>query len=249
MDIDLTQEEPAVAVAGLNVSRGDRRVLHGLDFAVARGRITGLLGPSGCGKCTLMRAIVGVQILETGEVTGARRGRPARRRYGRASATSCSPRRVYPDLSARENLRYFARVARRAGVARRRDARARAARRARRPPGGEPSPAGSGRGCRSARRCSAIPTCSCSTSRPSGSTRCCARTSGSTFHELAERRRDAARLEPRDGRGRALRRPAADARRLTCSPPDTRTELRERTGEDDMERAFLRLIDRKEVLV
>jgi ABC-type transporter Mla maintaining outer membrane lipid asymmetry ATPase subunit MlaF len=41
---------PAVAVAGLNVSRGDRRALHGLDFSVARGPITGLLGASGCGK-------------------------------------------------------------------------------------------------------------------------------------------------------------------------------------------------------
>ena len=34
-----------------------------------------------------------------------------------------------------------------------------------------------------------------------------------TFHELADARRDAARLQPRDGRGRALRRAAADARR------------------------------------
>jgi ABC-2 type transport system ATP-binding protein len=101
--------EPAVAVAGLQVSRGGRRVLHGLDFTVARGRITGLLGPSGCGKTTLMRAIVGVQIVESGDVTVL--GEPAGSAQVRARVgyVTQSPA-VYQDLSAYENLRYFARV-------------------------------------------------------------------------------------------------------------------------------------------
>ena len=99
----------AVRVTGLVVARGGRRVLHGLDLAIARGRITGLLGPSGCGKTTLMRAIVGVQIVESGEVSVL--GRPAgsaevRERVGYVTQTPA----VYPDLSAHENLRYFARV-------------------------------------------------------------------------------------------------------------------------------------------
>jgi heme ABC exporter ATP-binding subunit CcmA len=103
--------QAAVAVAGLEVSRGGRRVLHGLDFSVARGRITGLLGPSGCGKTTLMRAIVGVQIVESGEVRVL--GEPAgsasvRARVGYVMQAPA----VYLDLSARENLRYFARVLR-----------------------------------------------------------------------------------------------------------------------------------------
>ena len=101
--------EVAVAVDGLEVSRGGGRVLHGLDFGVPRGRITGLLGPSGCGKTTLMRAIVGVQIIESGHVSVL--GEPA----GSASARSrvgyvMQTPAVYQDLSARENLRYFARV-------------------------------------------------------------------------------------------------------------------------------------------
>jgi ABC-2 type transport system ATP-binding protein len=101
--------ETAVAVARLNVTRGERRVLHGLDFEVARGRITGLLGPSGCGKSTLMRAIVGVQIVESGGVwvLGEAAGSAAvRARVGYVMQTPA----VYQDLSARENLRYFARV-------------------------------------------------------------------------------------------------------------------------------------------
>jgi ABC-2 type transport system ATP-binding protein len=100
---------PAVAVSGLRVSRGGRRVLHGLDFHVAPGRITGLLGPSGCGKTTLMRAIVGVQIIESGDVRVL--GEPAGSPYARARVgyVMQAPA-VYLDLSARENLRYFAGV-------------------------------------------------------------------------------------------------------------------------------------------
>jgi len=101
--------EAAVAVVGLEVSRGGRRVLHGLDFGVARGRITGLLGPSGCGKTTLMRAIVGVQIVQSGDVRvlGEPAGSPfVRARVGYVTQAPA----VYQDLSARENLRYFARV-------------------------------------------------------------------------------------------------------------------------------------------
>ncbi|MGA8924688.1 MAG: ABC transporter ATP-binding protein [Solirubrobacterales bacterium] len=101
--------EAAIAVSGLRVSRGGRRILHGLDFTVARGRITGLLGPSGGGKTTLMRSIVGVQIIESGEVRVL--GQVAGSYYVRSSTgyVTQAPA-VYMDLSARENLRYFARV-------------------------------------------------------------------------------------------------------------------------------------------
>jgi ABC-2 type transport system ATP-binding protein len=99
----------AVAVDGLRVVRGDREVLHGLDFDVPAGNIVGLLGPSGCGKTTLMRAIVGVQIVAEGKVDVL--GIPAgsaelRRRVGYVTQAPS----VYADLSVRENLRYFARI-------------------------------------------------------------------------------------------------------------------------------------------
>jgi ABC-2 type transport system ATP-binding protein len=104
-------DPPAVSVTALRVSRGGRAILHGLDFAVPRGAITGLLGPSGCGKTTLMRAVVGVQIVESGEVRvlGESAGSAAVR--ARVGYVMQSPA-VYLDLSARENLRYFARVLR-----------------------------------------------------------------------------------------------------------------------------------------
>jgi ABC-2 type transport system ATP-binding protein len=97
----------AVTVTDLVVHRGGRPVLHGLSAFVPRGRVTGLLGPSGSGKTTLMRAVVGVQQVHAGEVTvlGRPAGSPALRT--RVGYVTQAPS-VYPDLTVRENARYFA---------------------------------------------------------------------------------------------------------------------------------------------
>ncbi|MEH1057687.1 ABC transporter ATP-binding protein [Micromonospora sp. CPCC 206171] len=99
--------EDAITVRDLVVDRGRRRVLHGIDCTVPRGSVTGLLGPSGSGKTTLMRAVVGVQVIDSGTVTVL--GRPAgsadlRHRVGYLTQAPS----VYADLTVRENARYFA---------------------------------------------------------------------------------------------------------------------------------------------
>lgn len=99
----------AVAVRNLRVIRGGRPVLHHLSFDLPAGQVTGLLGPSGCGKTTLMRSIVGVQIVESGQLRVL--GEPAgtgdlRSRVGYVTQAPA----VYQDLTMRENLRYFARL-------------------------------------------------------------------------------------------------------------------------------------------
>ena len=99
----------AIAVRGLRVRRGGTLVLDGFDLDIAASRITGLLGPNGAGKSTLIRCIVGVQIVEAGTVTvlGAAAGSPSLR--ARVAYVTQAPS-VYLDLSARENLEYFASV-------------------------------------------------------------------------------------------------------------------------------------------
>jgi ABC-2 type transport system ATP-binding protein len=99
--------ETAIEVNDLVITRGRNRVLSGLSCAIPRGSVTGLLGPSGSGKTTLMRAVVGVQKVESGTVTVL--GRPAgsadlRARVGYLTQAPS----VYADLTVRENARYFA---------------------------------------------------------------------------------------------------------------------------------------------
>ena len=101
--------EAAISIRDLVVDRGGHRVLDGVSVEVAAGRITGLLGPSGCGKSTLMRSIVGVQIVASGQVDVL--GLPAGSRGLRSEVgyVTQAPS-VYLDLTARQNLDYFARV-------------------------------------------------------------------------------------------------------------------------------------------
>ncbi|MDX3119402.1 ABC transporter ATP-binding protein [Streptomyces scabiei] len=99
----------AVHAHDLTVVRGPRTVLRSLDFTVPRGQITGLLGPSGCGKSTLMRAVVGTQAKVTGtlDVLGRPAGHPAlRTRIGYVTQAPS----VYDDLTIRQNLDYFAAI-------------------------------------------------------------------------------------------------------------------------------------------
>jgi ABC-2 type transport system ATP-binding protein len=99
----------AVIVEGLHVRRGASQVLDGLSLAVPRGAIVGLLGPSGSGKTTLMRSIVGVQVVQSGsiEVLGLAAGAAALRRRVAYVTQQAS---VYDDLTVRQNIRYFRRV-------------------------------------------------------------------------------------------------------------------------------------------
>lgn len=101
--------DATVVVTDLVVRRGRNLALRGVGFTLAPGLVTGLLGPSGGGKTTLMRAVVGVQMLTSGSVhvLGRPAGDPALR--DRVGYVTQAPS-VYDDLTVGENLRFFARV-------------------------------------------------------------------------------------------------------------------------------------------
>ena len=100
---------PAVVVRDLHVRRARTPVLRGLSLTVPSGRIVGLLGPSGSGKTTLMRSIVGVQVVDSGsiEVLGLPAGSPPLRKRVAYVTQQAS---VYDDLTVRQNLAYFRRI-------------------------------------------------------------------------------------------------------------------------------------------
>lgn len=99
-----------IDITDLEVRRGGRLILPGISLQVPAGTVTGLLGPSGSGKTTLMRSVVGVQIVAGGKVRvlGQPAGTPSLRR--RVAYVTQAPS-VYSDLTVRENLTYYARVA------------------------------------------------------------------------------------------------------------------------------------------
>lgn len=76
-------------------------VLDGLTFALAPGRIHGLLGPNGSGKSTAIACLTGTLAVDAGRVDQA----PGTR-FGIVSQDVA----LYADLSVRQNLAFFARL-------------------------------------------------------------------------------------------------------------------------------------------
>jgi len=119
----VTAPSPAISVDRLVVDRAGRRILEGVSFEVASGEIVGLLGPNGAGKtttlavlATLVRATAGAVRIAGHDVRS--QSLAVRRSLGRVPQDVA----VYPTLTARENLRFFARLIGLRGAAARRAA-------------------------------------------------------------------------------------------------------------------------------
>lgn len=53
---------------GVAIGYGRGRVVEGLDLCIPPGRFTALIGPNGCGKSTILRALAGLQRPEAGRI-------------------------------------------------------------------------------------------------------------------------------------------------------------------------------------
>ena len=90
---------------------GELEAVRGVSFRIAEGETYGLLGPNGAGKTTTISMVCGLLEPDAGKVTVA--GEPlTTHSVGAKAAIGYVPQElaIYPDLTARENLRFFARL-------------------------------------------------------------------------------------------------------------------------------------------
>ncbi|NOU34856.1 MAG: ATP-binding cassette domain-containing protein [Polyangiaceae bacterium] len=112
---DVEAKETEIAAEALFVERGARTVLRGVDIAVVRGEVLGVLGPSGSGKSTLFQALAGETDVVSGRVTFRGADVTAQTLWQRAGlGLGYMPQEpsVFWDLTVRQNLALFAQVRR-----------------------------------------------------------------------------------------------------------------------------------------
>jgi sulfonate transport system ATP-binding protein len=64
---------PAVTVSNLRRAYGSRIVIDKLNLRIERGEFVALLGESGCGKTTLLRALAGLDQIQSGRIVAPRK--------------------------------------------------------------------------------------------------------------------------------------------------------------------------------
>ncbi|MFI7679286.1 ABC transporter ATP-binding protein [Actinophytocola sp. NPDC049390] len=102
---------PVLVCEGLVKRYGDRAVVDHVGFHIGEGDAYGLLGPNGAGKTTTISMLVGLLPPDAGTVTvggvSVADDPVAAKRF-----VGYVPQEIalYPELSARENLRYFGRL-------------------------------------------------------------------------------------------------------------------------------------------
>ncbi|QVL47954.1 MAG: ribosome-associated ATPase/putative transporter RbbA [Thiocapsa sp.] len=106
---------PVVRLSGLSHAYPGVDALREVALELTAGRLTGLIGPDGVGKSTLLGIIAGVRQIQSGRVEVL--GHDLRQRRARdavieriAYMPQGLGRNLYPSLSVRENLDFFGRL-------------------------------------------------------------------------------------------------------------------------------------------
>ncbi|WP_417767132.1 ABC transporter ATP-binding protein [Stappia sp.] len=93
-------------IAGLSAGYGATTVLDGLDLAIGEGEFVALLGASGCGKTTLLRAIAGFARPSAGRIKVAGRDVTRQPPDKRDMALVFQSYALWPHMSVAQNIGY-----------------------------------------------------------------------------------------------------------------------------------------------
>ena len=96
-----------LTLSGVHTHIGRYHILHGVDFAVAEGQTTMLLGRNGAGKTTTLRTIMGLWPASAGQISlaGARIEQSATPDIARMGVGYVpESMAVFSDLTVKENL-------------------------------------------------------------------------------------------------------------------------------------------------
>jgi ribosome-dependent ATPase len=110
-----TGSPPVARLSGVSLRYGKTRALEGVDLEIPAGRLSGLIGPDGVGKSSLMSLLAGSRAIQEGrvEVLGGDMS-DAKHRNDVCPGIAYMPqglgRNLYALLSVEENLQFFGRL-------------------------------------------------------------------------------------------------------------------------------------------
>jgi ABC-2 type transport system ATP-binding protein len=99
-----------IDILGLKKQFGDLEAVAGVSFSVDAAQTFGLLGPNGAGKTTTIHMLAGVLKPDAGSITVAGQTDPSRPDVRRAIGFAPQQLALYVNLTAEENLRFFAKL-------------------------------------------------------------------------------------------------------------------------------------------
>ena len=100
-----------LSIKGLNKTIGKKQILHDIDMECYAGEVFGFLGPNGAGKTTTIKTVVGLLLLDEGEVKvcGHNITKDFEAAMENVGGIVENPE-MYKFMTGRENLRQYARM-------------------------------------------------------------------------------------------------------------------------------------------